>query len=222
MDWQLQDSQSGPGESLSCVADSLESSHSLGRSPIPPTSGGRSWLGQLATCVTSQGRGSDTAWAGLRELPRGPEWCRGDRGGLAKGRSFQKCRPQFPAPHSGRPLAGALPLIWEVTRDPGFRKKLGRGRERPTGHSALTLQLLAFVLLGLMLFEQAGQHGRVWLGVGTTGPSLRLRKPDYGLARPERSHVIEVPRDAGSSLTSWRWVLGIEEIKEGSGGLFGG
>lgn len=47
----------------------------------------------------------------------------------------------------------------------------------------LTLQLLAFILLGLMFFEQAGQHGRIRLGVGTTGPSLGLRELGRAAAR---------------------------------------
>lgn len=64
-----------------------------------------------------------------------------------------------------------------------------------------------------MFFEQAGQHGRVWLGVGTTSPSLRLRELDYALAHSERSHVIAMSRDEGASLAFWHWALGVEELK---------
>lgn len=45
--------------------------------------------------------------------------------------------------------------------------RLGRsGRENSGPDIRLTLQLLAFILFGLVFFQQAGQHGRSGLGVG--------------------------------------------------------
>lgn len=78
-----------------------------------------------------------------------------------------------------------------------------------------------------MFFEQAGQHGRIWLGLGTTGPSLGLRELGRASARqgggsPGRGHVAAVSRDAGAALRIWRWVIGSVSLKEGSGGLAGG
>lgn len=99
---------------------------------------------------------------GTLAVPRAPER-------VGKQTEFPEVPPPFPALLSGRPLAGALAEIWEVTRGPGFRQKLGRGRR----NTALTLQLLAFILLGLVFFEQAGEHGRVWLCVDTAGPSAQ-------------------------------------------------
>jgi hypothetical protein len=61
----------------------------------------------------------------------------------------------------------------------------------------LTLQLLPFILLGLVFFEQAGQHGRVGLGAGhtgslpTTGDELHLPSAPAG-----RGHVATVSREA--------------------------
>lgn len=86
----------------------------------------------------------------------------------------------------------------------------------------LTLQLLAFILLGLMFFEQAGQHGRIRPGVGTTGPSLGLRELGRAAARQGGGHVAVVSRDAGAALRAWRWAIGSASLKEESGGLAGG
>lgn len=166
MDWQLQDSQSRPGESCALAV------WQTGQSPIPPTSGVRSWLGQLATRFALQGRDSGAAWAGLREVAQGPEWCQGDQGWLARGRSFQKCRPQFPARHSGRPLAGALSLIWEVTRGPGLWKKLGRGRELPTDRtlSSPCSSLRSFCLAWCSLSRRDSMVESGWVWARRTPP----------------------------------------------------
>ena len=66
-----------------------------------------------------------------------------------------------------------------------IHQRFGQAGRCSDSFSPLLLQLLAFVLLGLVFFEQAGQHGPVWLGVGTADPSLRLQELDYALAHPE-------------------------------------
>lgn len=130
--------------------------------------------------------------------------------------------PPIPCPALGPPASRRPPLDlggYPRSRLPEEARPRPGAADRTL--SELTLQLLAFVLLGLVFFEQAGQHGRLWLGVGKTGPSLRLREPVGASAHPERSHVTAVSRDAGASLSFWRWVVAIE-LKEGSGWLVGG
>lgn len=70
------------------------------------------------------------------------------------------------------------------------RRRTGRG---------LTLQLLAFVLLGLVLLQQAGQHGRVGLGAGrldARGPA-DSRSGTRGSAPRGPGHVTAPSRDVG-------------------------
>lgn len=67
----------------------------------------------MGTACQEPGAGLRHRLGGIGELPKGPER-------VGKGTEFAEV-PQFPALHSGRPLAGALPLIWEVARAPGFR-----------------------------------------------------------------------------------------------------
>lgn len=79
--------------------------------------------------------------------------------------------PLIPSPTCPCPLACALPWIWAVTQGPGSGLRLGRGGRENGGLDIwLTLQLLAFILLGLVFFQQAGQHGRGGLGAGRARP----------------------------------------------------
>lgn len=92
----------------------------------------------------------------------------------------------IPCPAFGSTASRRPPLDlggYPRSRPPEEARPRPGAADRPD--TELTLQLLAFVLLGLVFFEQARQHGRVWLGVGTTGPSLRLRELDSALAHPE-------------------------------------
>ena len=66
-----------------------------------------------------------------------------------------------------------------------IHQRFGQAGRCSDSFSPLLLQLLAFVLLGLVFFEQAGQHGPVWLGVGTAGPPPGLRGLGYAFAPPE-------------------------------------
>lgn len=123
--------------------------------------------------------GIEGGGAGTRVVPRGP-------GLVGKGTEFPEVPPPIPCPALGSP-ASRRPLL-DLGGYPRSRP-LEEARPRPGAadrpDAELTLQLLAFVLLGLVFFEQAGQHGRVWLGVGTADPSLRLQELDYALAHPE-------------------------------------
>lgn len=84
----------------------------------------------MGTACQEPGAARRRRLGGTGKLPKGPEQ-------VGEGSEFAQA-PQFPALHSGRPLAGALPLIWEVARAPGFRQKPGRGREgrRDCAHPA--------------------------------------------------------------------------------------
>lgn len=121
-------------------------------------------------------------------MPRGLEQ-------VGEGTDFPEELPRVPA--CLRSLG--WPASWRPPPDLGGYPRPRLPTETRPLPGALTLQLLALILLGLVFFEQAGQHGWACLGVGTTGPSLRLRELDCTLARSGRSHVIAASRDAGAS-----------------------
>lgn len=123
---------------------------------------------------------------GTRAVPREP-------GRVGKGTEFPEVPPPIPCPALGPPASRRPPLDLG-----GYPRSRLPEEARPRPGAAdrtleLTLQLLPFVLLCLVFFEQAGQHGRVWLGAGTAGPSLKLREPDLALARLLRTES----RDCG-------------------------
>lgn len=121
--------------------------------------------------------GIEGGGAGTRVVPRGPG---------CKGTEFPEVSSPIPCPALGSTASWCPPLYLggcPRSRPPEEARPRPGAADRPD--TELTLQLLAFVLFGLVFFEQARQHGRVWLVVGTAGPSLRLRELDYALAHPE-------------------------------------